>query len=54
VPKTAFDSLVNDIDISVKDMSRISTFLSSLNDTEFDKTVPESVPSGLPVGGDIQ
>ena len=54
VPKAAFDSLVNDIDISVKDMSRISTFLSSLNDTEFDKIVPERVPSGLPVGGDIQ
>lgn len=54
VPKVAFDSLVNDIDISVKDMSRISTFLSALNDTEFDKSVPESVPSGLPIGGDIQ
>lgn len=53
VPKAAFDSLVSDIEISVKDMSRISTFLSSLNDTEFDKSIPESVPSGLPVGGDI-
>jgi cytochrome c peroxidase len=29
-------------------------FLESLTDTDFDKTVPASVPSGLPVGGNIQ
>jgi cytochrome c peroxidase len=53
VSKVEFDSLVNDIDLSVKDMSRISTFLSALNDPEFDKTLPETVPSGLPPGGNI-
>jgi cytochrome c peroxidase len=26
-------------------------FLEALNDPDFDRTVPERVPSGLPVGG---
>lgn len=29
-------------------------FIRTLNDPNFDKTIPESVPSGLPVGGNIQ
>jgi len=53
VPKTAFDSLINEVEISVKDMSRITAFLSTLNDTEFDKRIPDRVPSGLKVGGNI-
>ncbi len=32
----------------------IVAFLQALNDDDFDKTIPESVPSGLPVGGNIQ
>jgi cytochrome c peroxidase len=29
-------------------------FLRALSDDSFDKTIPERVPSGLPVGGKIQ
>ena len=32
---------------------QLVAFLESLTDEDFDKTVPESVPSGLPVGGNI-
>ena len=53
VPKTNFDPLVNEIDISVKEMGPIISFLNTLNDTNFDKEIPESVPSGLPVAGNI-
>lgn len=35
-------------------VAAIVAFLRTLNDTNFDKTIPESVPSGLPVGGNIQ
>ncbi len=31
----------------------VVAFLRALNDDNFDKTIPESVPSGLPVGGNI-
>lgn len=54
IPKENFDSLVNEIEISVKDMSSIISFLNTLNDNSFDKDIPESVPSGLPVGGNIR
>jgi cytochrome c peroxidase len=29
-------------------------FLHALSDGSFDRTIPERVPSGLPVGGKIQ
>ena len=29
-------------------------FIRTLNDPNFDKSIPENVPSGLPVGGNIQ
>lgn len=48
------DPLVKFIEIRVKDMSSILSFLNTLNDNTFDKSVPESVPSGLPVGGEIE
>ena len=38
----------------IEDIYSISAFLRSLDDDSFDKTIPESVPSGLPVGGNIQ
>ena len=51
---------VNDIDPLARelhmddDMSdAIIAFMEALNDPNFDKTVPNSVPSGLPVGGNI-
>ncbi len=48
------DPLVHELDIKVKDMSSIISFLNTLNDPEFDRTIPEKVPSGLPVGGNIR
>ncbi len=34
-------------------MSLIISFLNTLNDDDFDKTIPQKVPSGLAVGGNI-
>jgi cytochrome c peroxidase len=53
VTKDQFDPLVKELNLSVKEMRPIISFLNTLNDTDFDKEIPESVPSGLPVGGNI-
>jgi cytochrome c peroxidase len=45
------DSLATHMDVNFKDISRIVEFLNTLNDDSFDKSIPASVPSGLPVGG---
>ncbi|NNG09350.1 MAG: cytochrome-c peroxidase [Arenibacter sp.] len=54
VTKEMFDPFVRELELSVKDMSLIISFLNTLNDDSFDKEIPERVPSGLPVGGNIQ
>ena len=48
-----FDPLVKELKLRVRDMAPIISFLNTLNGEEFDKTIPESVPSGLSVGGNI-
>jgi cytochrome c peroxidase len=53
VTKDQMDPLVEEITIAVKDMGSIISFLNTLNDDDFDQQEPESVPSGLKVGGDI-
>lgn len=45
------DPLATNMDVNFKDISRIVEFLNTLNDDSFDKTIPERVPSGLPVMG---
>ncbi len=50
---TKIDTLAQGLTLRMKDMSLIISFLNTLNDDGFDKTVPESVPSGLQVGGNI-
>jgi cytochrome c peroxidase len=40
-------------DMSESEMSDIIAFLNALTDTKFDRTIPASVPSGLPPGGRI-
>ncbi len=47
------DTLIKKVSIKTKDINLIVSFLNSLNDNNFDKETPKSVPSKLPVGGDI-
>lgn len=53
VPNEQLDPLIDEVELRVKNMNPIISFLNTLNDTSFDKSEPESVPSGLPVGGNI-
>ena len=53
VTKEQLDPLVKELQLTVKEMPSIISFLNTLNDPNFDKDVPEAVPSGLPVGGNI-
>jgi len=53
VKREQLDDLIKEIDLSVKEMRPIISFLLTLNDSNFDKKIPESVPSGLAVGGNI-
>ncbi|MCF7569062.1 cytochrome-c peroxidase [Sabulilitoribacter arenilitoris] len=54
VATNAIDTLAKNLTLKVKDMSSIISFLNTLNDEGFDKTIPEKVPSGLQVGGNIK
>ncbi len=53
VGKDQLDPLVEELKVEVKQMGQIINFLLCLNDENFDREIPESVPSGLPVGGNI-
>ncbi len=53
VSPSQFDPLVKELRLKVRDMAPIISFLNALNDNDFDKTVPEMVPSGLSVGGEV-
>lgn len=54
VSKSQLDPFIQELKLEVKDMGPIINFLLALNDDGFDKEIPESVPSGLPVGGNIR
>ena len=50
-----------DLDTEARALNRVDSatenlleFLDALNDPNFDRQIPETVPSGLPVGGNIQ
>lgn len=45
------DTLATNMRVNFKDISRIVEFLNCLNDDNFDKSIPDKVPSGLPVMG---
>lgn len=47
VQPAQMDTLIKSLNVRFKDISRIVEFLNTLNDDDFDKTVPERVPSGL-------
>jgi len=40
--------------MSESEMADIIAFLNALTDTNFDRTIPARVPSGLPPGGRIR
>ena len=44
---------VQDLNMRGRSIDEIVAFLKTLTDENFDKTIPESVPSNLPVGGNI-
>jgi len=52
--KEDLDPLIRELNLSVKEILPIISFLNTLNETDFDKEIPERVPSGLEVGGNIQ
>ena len=52
--KGQIDPLIKEVDLKVGEMASIISFLNTLNDDSFDKSEPESVPSGLMVGGNIR
>ncbi|WP_428668314.1 cytochrome c peroxidase [Runella sp.] len=53
VDKEKIDPIVEILKVDFKDISLIVEFLNTLNDEKFDRTIPEHVPSGLPVGGNL-
>lgn len=54
VARTQLDPLAQEVKVEFKDINAIVEFLNTLNDGNYDKKMPASVPSGLPVGGLIQ
>ena len=54
VNENQLDEEMQDLDLDEDQIDAIIAFMNSLNDDSFDKTIPESVPSGLSVGGNIQ
>ena len=47
------DPLASKLNVEFRDINSIIEFLNTLNDDQYDKKIPASVPSGLPVGGNI-
>lgn len=55
-PNVADNQIAQDarrLQLNGGDINEIISFLEALNDENFDRTIPQQVPSGLPVGGAI-
>ncbi len=48
------DTLAKQVRVEFKHINTIVEFLNTLNDDDYDRKIPDKVPSGLPVGGLIQ
>lgn len=53
VTPSQLDPLATELNLKFRDISGIVEFLNTLNDDNFDKTVPTRVPSGLKVKGNL-
>ncbi len=54
VQRSMLDPLALRLKVDFKNINPIIEFLGTLNDDNFDRRIPGSVPSGLPVGGKIK
>ena len=54
VTRDRLDPLVLQLNMRGGRQDDLVAFLGALNDPDFDRTIPERVPSGLPVGGRIR
>jgi cytochrome c peroxidase len=54
VPRDQIDPLARQLDMRGRGQSDLIAFLRALDDQTFDRTIPERVPSGLPVAGRLQ
>jgi cytochrome c peroxidase len=54
VSRDQIDPLARQLNMRGRGQRDIIAFLGALNDPDFDKTMPDRVPSGLPVGGRLQ
>ena len=54
VSQEALAEEVQDTGLDENEIDEIIAFLNALNDDDFDKRIPEKVPSGLSVGGNIK
>lgn len=52
--KNDLDSLGKLVKVEFKNIDAIVEFLNTLNDDNYDRKIPDKVPSGLPVGGMIK
>lgn len=48
------DPLVRQLNMRGRGQGDLIAFLRALDDPDFDRTIPDRVPSGLPVGGLLQ
>lgn len=53
VAQADLDDDIQDLELNGGEIDAIIDFLNTLNDDNFDRTIPDSVPSGLAVGGNI-
>lgn len=53
IPAKRTDSLILKMTLKENDFNPIISFLNCLNSEDFDKKIPQQVPSKLPVGGNI-